>query len=241
MSKRAGSATAAQRTRLPREERIEEILLAAREVFAERGYSDASVAEIAAQVGVVEGAVYRFFESKRDLLIRVVSHWYQEVMASYERGLDAIAGPRNRLRYFVWHYVTCIHDYPELTNLFVSLVRLDPAYLDSSLYEFNKRYAEKLNDLLREGIEARELRKDISLRLARDLIFGAVEHRTWAFRVGLSDFDPTLVADEIANVIFDAFAPKPPLEGPNKDVRARLVDIAREIQATANDLAGKSP
>ena len=65
-------ASARRRERLPRDERVAEIMRAARTVFCSKGYEAASTAEIAAQAGVVEGTLYRYFPTKRDLLIKVV-------------------------------------------------------------------------------------------------------------------------------------------------------------------------
>jgi len=58
--------------RLAREQRVSAILSAALAVFAERGYEAAAVSEIAERAGVVEGTVYKYFESKRALLLTVL-------------------------------------------------------------------------------------------------------------------------------------------------------------------------
>ena len=63
MGKAAGTAaTKARRqvNRLPPEKRISDIMLAARQVFTERGYDEALISEIADRAGVVEGSIYRF-------------------------------------------------------------------------------------------------------------------------------------------------------------------------------------
>jgi AcrR family transcriptional regulator len=65
------SATGVRR-RLSASERRERILGAATEVFAERGYGDASVGEIAGRAGVVASVIYDHFRSKRDLHIHLL-------------------------------------------------------------------------------------------------------------------------------------------------------------------------
>ena len=49
-----------------------EIIDAAFECFAERGYHGTAVADIAARVGVGHGTFYRYFENKRDILVYLV-------------------------------------------------------------------------------------------------------------------------------------------------------------------------
>jgi AcrR family transcriptional regulator len=65
-------ATAPTRRRLSAAERRERILDAATEVFAERGYPAASMAEIASRAGVVASVIYDHFGSKRELAIELL-------------------------------------------------------------------------------------------------------------------------------------------------------------------------
>jgi AcrR family transcriptional regulator len=53
-------------------ERPAEILEAAATVFAQQGYDRATTREIAALAGVSEGTLYRYFDSKRDILLAVI-------------------------------------------------------------------------------------------------------------------------------------------------------------------------
>jgi AcrR family transcriptional regulator len=55
------------RPRVPRAEREREMLRAAAEVFGERGYSGASMDEIAARAGITKPMLYSYFDSKDGL------------------------------------------------------------------------------------------------------------------------------------------------------------------------------
>lgn len=226
------------RVRRSRAERVAEIILAAREVFVERGYEKAAVAEIASRVGVVEAAVYRFFESKRDLLICVICHWYEEVMRTYDSGLLERKSLRDRLRFLIWHHLQTMHDNPVLANLFFNLVRTTPEYLESELYRLNKKYMGRVSGVLEEGIVSGEVRPDISIRIIRDMIYGAAEQRTWGFRIGLTDFDPDVVADEITDVVIHACCRVPHAAGNVSDVDAKtLLRMAEGMRAIAGRIA----
>lgn len=50
------------------EERRQEILDAARRVFVDKGYDNATMNDIAATADVSAGSIYRYFENKRDLI-----------------------------------------------------------------------------------------------------------------------------------------------------------------------------
>ncbi|PLR96553.1 TetR/AcrR family transcriptional regulator [Bacillus sp. T33-2] len=49
------------------------VMIAAIEIFAEKGYSATSTSEIAKKAGVAEGTIFRHYKTKKDLLISIVS------------------------------------------------------------------------------------------------------------------------------------------------------------------------
>ncbi len=53
------------------EERRKQILTAAAQVFGEKGFERATIADIAKKAGVAEGSIYNYFKNKSDLLISI--------------------------------------------------------------------------------------------------------------------------------------------------------------------------
>jgi AcrR family transcriptional regulator len=68
-----GSAPAPRRKRVPRAEREQQILAAAEEVFAERGFQATSMDEVSLRVGVSKPMLYEYFTSKEGLLLACVA------------------------------------------------------------------------------------------------------------------------------------------------------------------------
>src|ERR1700744_339601 len=68
---RAGRANGARRER--------EVLDAATKVFSSRGYADASVQDIADELGILKGSLYHYIDSKEDLLFRLLEETHDEV------------------------------------------------------------------------------------------------------------------------------------------------------------------
>src|SRR6188472_1166684 len=63
------ASSAAPRTRLAREERMEQTLSVARGLFAERGYAAVTMDEVAAAVGVTKPLLYNYFGNKERLYL----------------------------------------------------------------------------------------------------------------------------------------------------------------------------
>src|SRR5205809_4515549 len=74
------------------------ILRAAIDVFAERGYFNAQVADVARAAGVAAGTVYLYFRSKDDLLISIFERGMREAIAEGKNVIDGVDDPSERLR-----------------------------------------------------------------------------------------------------------------------------------------------
>jgi len=72
-----------------REVRQQAIVRAAYHVLAERGYERSSISDIARAAGVGQGTVYRYFESKRELLDHVFDYAVSRVAGALQ--IDALA------------------------------------------------------------------------------------------------------------------------------------------------------
>ena len=92
-----GRAGPEARRRLAPEERTPQILAAALEEFAERGYAGASMASAAARAGVAKGLIYHYFPGKAELFKAVVRSCVQPVFNEAERLIAAFQGPRAEL------------------------------------------------------------------------------------------------------------------------------------------------
>jgi TetR/AcrR family transcriptional regulator, regulator of cefoperazone and chloramphenicol sensitivity len=86
-----------------REKAVEKILLAAGEIFAEKGYKNVTVREICARAGVNVAAINYHFGDKESLYKEVVMRWEEEGFRKYplEPDVPGTASPEERLTIFV--------------------------------------------------------------------------------------------------------------------------------------------
>jgi AcrR family transcriptional regulator len=70
-----------------------EIIEAAFDCFAERGYHATGIADIAARLGIGHGTFYRYFENKRDIVEHVITDLIEKVIATLaaENAPDAVS------------------------------------------------------------------------------------------------------------------------------------------------------
>jgi AcrR family transcriptional regulator len=219
--------------RLPRARRVQDILDAAHAVFEKRGYEAAAVSEIAERAGVVEGTVYKYFESKRALLYRVMARWYEAMLADYEEHLAEHSGTRNRLRFVIRRHLKSIETNPALCRVFFREIRGAEDYRGSAIYELNRRYTHFVIEILRDGVTQGEIRRDVNMTLVRDMIYGGVEHHTWNYVWGRGGLDSDALADSLVDTIVAGIAiPRPQ---PLVERLVNLVDRLEQRLAEAED------
>jgi TetR/AcrR family fatty acid metabolism transcriptional regulator len=219
-----------QVNRLPPGRRVADILLAAKQVFTERGYNEALISDIAEHAGVVEGSIYRFFQNKRDLLIKMAEHWYEDLLAHDEAQLQGVRGTWNRIRFMVHHHLATIRREPALSRLVFQELRPDPEYRNTRLFQLNQAYTHRIVDIVKTAMVSGEFRSDLSPSLVRDMIYGAVEHRTWAFLRNEGDFNAEETADGITDLFYRGLAKSATAE-PLAETTIRLEAVAARLES----------
>jgi AcrR family transcriptional regulator len=78
--------------------RVEQLITQAIELFSRGGYRETSLQEIADRLGITRPLFYYYFESKEDLLWRIIGHLGDELLARARPLADAAVGPAEKLR-----------------------------------------------------------------------------------------------------------------------------------------------
>lgn len=219
--------------RLPAERRILDIMVAARAVFTEKSYGDALISDIAERAGVVEGSIYRFFVNKRDLLQRVVEHWYEEMLARDDEQFAAVRGAWNQIRFIVRHHLMTIRREPALSRLVFQEFRPETGYRKTRLFQLNQTYSHRIIDVVKAGVDSGELRADVPPSLVRDMIYGCIEHRTWAFLRNEGTFEIDETADAVADIIYRGLCVREPEDDKLTMAVQRLEKLADRLERTS--------
>jgi AcrR family transcriptional regulator len=90
--------TTMTRTRLPREERMEQTLRVAHALFAERGYGPVTMDEVAAAVGVTKPLLYNYFGNKERLYLACMEPGGDALVAAVVGAVERTSTPEEALR-----------------------------------------------------------------------------------------------------------------------------------------------
>jgi AcrR family transcriptional regulator len=228
-------------TALPRRRksvRRAEILAAARAVFVAKPFEQASVAEIAAGADCVEGTLYTYFRNKRDLFDAVLTDVYDALIADIEPRFAALDGTADRLSFLIARHLQIAVDDPGLSAMLGREARGREPYFGSKLHALNRRYVRFMTRTLSDGIERGELKADLDLALARDFVFGGLEHRVRDLVGRGRRIEPARMAREITAMLLGGWGaaagePTAAPDGSIGRIEARLAVLEGELRARA--------
>ncbi|SDV48288.1 TetR/AcrR family transcriptional regulator [Chitinasiproducens palmae] len=174
------------------QQRVRDILRVGREVFVAKGFERATTTEIAQRLGISEGTIFSYFAGKRELCVRVIADWYDEIIAEIEQGLPA-GGVRAQFEFIVRAHLRLflLHG-TGMSALVLSEGRAKHHALVATLIEQQRRYTAPMMAVLARGQAQGEIRRDVPLRLLRSMVFGPMEHILWD--AALSDHPVDLAA-----------------------------------------------
>lgn len=165
---------------------------AAGALFAERGFSESSVAAIGEAAGVSRGLVNHHFGSKENLLWAVVEDY--ELRWEHEVVVPAIAGKRGlaALRAIIDAHRRMAHENPENTRLLYRLMAeaLDPRRgLADRFAALHARWRELGRRWWDEGVEDGEIDPSLDQDANASLIIGAIRGITFDWLIAPGSFD----------------------------------------------------
>jgi AcrR family transcriptional regulator len=190
----------------PTGSRREELLRIAAGLFAEKGFKNTTVRDIADAAGILSGSLYHHFDSKESMVDEILSTFQEELFAKYDEVLASDVDARAKIESAVRLSFEAIDQH----HFEVAIFQNEADYLGTFerfgyLAERNAQSREVWMRLLTEGVATGVLRKDLDVELVyrfiRDTVWVAVR---W-YRPG-GELSHETVADQYLAILLDGIA-----------------------------------
>ncbi|MCG1022129.1 TetR/AcrR family transcriptional regulator [Sutcliffiella horikoshii] len=189
--------------------KYKQIIDAAVIVIAENGYHHAQVSKIAKQAGVADGTIYLYFKNKEDILISL----FQEKMGLFvEKIRQEIAGKSTSteklLTLIEKHFsmLAADHHLAIVTQLELRQSNLE---LRLKINEVLKGYLHVVDEILLAGTKNGELRADLDVRLARQMVFGTIDETVTTWVMNDQKYDLASIAPRVHELLIKGFGATP--------------------------------
>lgn len=186
--------------------RRSELLAIAAGLFAEKGFKNTTVRDIADASGILSGSLYHHFDSKESMVDEILSTFQEELFASYDAVLASDDDARTKIEKAVRLSFEAIDKHRHEVAIFQN----EADYLGgferfAYLAERNAQSREVWITLLDEGVRTGALRPDLDVELTyrfiRDTVWVAVR---W-YRPGRK-LTHERIADQYLTILLDGIA-----------------------------------
>ena len=151
-----------------KKEKKREIGFAALNLFAEKGFSNTSMRQIADSAAVGKGTVYEYFLSKEDLIGFCLELYVEKIESVAVSRLDNIENPRNRIRQYSFEVQKTILNDPDTMGILLAVIQMLISENGEStrLKQFRKIFEtarHNIISMIMEGVSMGVFRKESAL------------------------------------------------------------------------------
>src|SRR5437763_3205187 len=139
----------------------EAILRAATDVFAERGFFNAQVADVARVAGVAAGTVYLYFKSKDDLLVSIFERSMRDGLANGRAAVADLTDPRERLRRLARGHLSRLGNDRNLAVVFQVELRSSTKFMERFSATLLRDYLGLIREAFADGQREGLFRSDV--------------------------------------------------------------------------------
>lgn len=158
-----------------RGEKYELILEAAVKVFAEKGYANSRVSDVAKGAGIADGTIYLYFSRKEDLLISLFQEKLGDFSSELAFALASITDPNEKLKKIIDFHLTFLGQNKELAIVTQFEIRQSDPEIRDALREPLQKFFHIIQEVIRQGQEKGAFTKDVEISLLRKLVFGTLD------------------------------------------------------------------
>lgn len=141
------------------ERRKEQILAAARQIFAQNGFRRTRIDQIAQNLNIGKGTIYRYFKDKKSLFLAVFEQGMAQLRQAFQTNVEPIIDPKNKLSAAVRTYFGFFENNRDLIEIMMQVrseFKEDYRCIFLALYS---DYIVKIQENLRNGVKMRVFRE----------------------------------------------------------------------------------
>ena len=174
----------------PRED-PDRILRSALRVFAQYGFKKATLDDIAADLGMTKGNLYRYARNKQDLYRATVASALERWQMRVRSAIEAQADPRIQFDTMCLTAVSYLADDDDLRRLLVRDPDIFPLFADDDPYaSINRRSVDVIRRILKAGVDGGSFRP-VDVDVVAETIFSI--YKMFVIRMYIRSRDPSVL------------------------------------------------
>ena len=179
----------------------ERILRAAIDVFAQNGYFNAKVSDIAKAAGVADGTIYLYFDGKEDLLVNIFRDHTRNYLQSLERELAHVRRAEDRIRIAIRHHLEALGRDRALAIVAQVELRHSLKFMSLLSQQEVADYLGLLRKMVEHGQAEGSFRRNLHPQLVAKAIFGVLDEMVTSWMLSEKVYNLADSAEQIADLL----------------------------------------
>lgn len=179
------------------------ILAAATKVFAEKGFFNSKVADVASAAGIADGTVYLYFKSKDEILRSIFDRAMDAFVTEGRQELSALDDPVAKLRRIGELHLARLGSDRNMAIVFQVELRGSTKFMREFSAAGFADYLELIRLSFAEGQDAGIFRADLKPVIAAKIFFGALDEMVTNWILSKKSYRLEPMADEVLKVFLN--------------------------------------
>jgi TetR/AcrR family transcriptional regulator, fatty acid metabolism regulator protein len=181
-------------------EKYNRILEAAVKVFAEQGFFQSTVAQIAKEAGVADGTIYLYFKNKEDILVQFYEYKTRQVFERFRESVDQAQTAVEKLRNLIRTHLQEFQNDPNMAMVYQVETHQQRQVAQEPIKAMSKMYRDVIDQVVELGQEEGSIRRNLYMGLVKRLINGAVDEVINAWIHTGRTYDLVSMADPLVDL-----------------------------------------
>ena len=184
------------------------ILRAATKIFAEKGFFNSKVADVAGEAGIADGTVYLYFKSKDDILHSIFDRAMEEFIAEGKSELEGIESPELRLQRIAELHLERLGSDRNMAVVFQVELRGSTKFMQEFSAAGFHDYLELIRKTIDDGQRSGIFRADIKPVVASKILYGALDEMVTNWILSEKRYPLAPIAGEVLKIFFGGMKPE---------------------------------
>ncbi len=176
------------------------ILDAAVAVFADKGFFNSRIADIADRADVADGTVYLYFKNKEEILMTAINTAFDAFMRYARTEVEKLPSPAERLRRLAFLHLNALGSNRNLAVVFQMELRQSTRFLSEFSHHHMVEYLGLVRAAIGDGQASGVFRSDMSEKIAANCFFGALDEMVTSWVLSEHEYRLSNVADTVVDI-----------------------------------------
>ena len=179
------------------------ILEASVNVFADHGFHQSTVSQIAKKAGVADGTIYLYFKNKEDILVQIFNYKTKQIFERFREVVDSADNPIEKLRNLIRRHLQEFQQDRNLAVVYLAETRQINRVMEDQIKIMSKMYFDLVAEILEQGQQNGNFRTVLHLGLVKRHILGSVDEVISTWLHADDKYDLVSMADPLVDLFIN--------------------------------------